>query len=610
MSGTTCIERSSGSAGRRVLLMTVAVALLQVGCWKSPPAKVANAHAASKVASQATEGTTPPPAAKDSEQPEMSDASEAGSVSPAPADSKSQEAASAPQPPTPERILLFTPRGPLLVHLHILLDGQPQRVAADKWLARFVQAGEAARDVEVSWTDLVAQPRVARGRLGNTPLPGDKERVEAIRQFDRNRDGRAQMDELVAFFGRNTANQRPFSLLAVADSGNELQNGALYALFDVDRDGRLSGAEIEAAATRLQTRDADDNDVVAMTDLREARPADEAPLGRTDTEPDLALDLAETSPDVLHYTLREIYNESGRLDAEALGLVPSLLQFLDVDGDGAVDVREISRLDEAPPSLVLTVDFGSDLPQERQPKVAVSAIADELSAAGVSVQERPGQVDVELPGGGLELSAADVGRAQIVDVPALFSRLDADKSGLLEAAEQQQILGATNLLLAEIDRDADGKLSLDECQKGVADSQPFSTVQAQASIARAADALFTCLDEQRDGRLTSREIRGAPRRLAALDRDGDGQVTPDEIPPRLTFVVSRGAQGRIEGMMPRGRPSPPQGPGWMTAMDRNRDGEVSPREFLGTRDQFSQLDADGDGFLSAEEANAAASGDP
>ena len=36
-------------------------------------------------------------------------------------------------------------------------------------------------------------------------------------------------------------------------------------------------------------------------------------------------------------------------------------------------------------------------------------------------------------------------------------------------------------------------------------------------------------------------------------------------------------------------------------MDRNADGEISPREFLGTPEQFSQLDANGDGFLDADE---------
>jgi hypothetical protein len=37
-------------------------------------------------------------------------------------------------------------------------------------------------------------------------------------------------------------------------------------------------------------------------------------------------------------------------------------------------------------------------------------------------------------------------------------------------------------------------------------------------------------------------------------------------------------------------------------MDRNRDGDVSRREFLGTDAQFRQIDTDHDGLISREEA--------
>ncbi len=40
-------------------------------------------------------------------------------------------------------------------------------------------------------------------------------------------------------------------------------------------------------------------------------------------------------------------------------------------------------------------------------------------------------------------------------------------------------------------------------------------------------------------------------------------------------------------------------------MDRNRDGDVSRREFVGTDAAFRALDIDGDGLLSPAEARAA-----
>jgi hypothetical protein len=40
-------------------------------------------------------------------------------------------------------------------------------------------------------------------------------------------------------------------------------------------------------------------------------------------------------------------------------------------------------------------------------------------------------------------------------------------------------------------------------------------------------------------------------------------------------------------------------------MDRNRDGDISWREFLGPRPKFDAVDADHDGLISKQEAEAA-----
>jgi hypothetical protein len=37
-------------------------------------------------------------------------------------------------------------------------------------------------------------------------------------------------------------------------------------------------------------------------------------------------------------------------------------------------------------------------------------------------------------------------------------------------------------------------------------------------------------------------------------------------------------------------------------MDRNQDGDISPREFLGRDEDFRKLDTDGDGLISTAEA--------
>ena len=57
------------------------------------------------------------------------------------------------------------------------------------------------------------------------------------------------------------------------------------------------------------------------------------------------------------------------------------------------------------------------------------------------------------------------------------------------------------------------------------------------------------------------------------------------------FIVNRSRQMQAESR-----------PIWFTQMDRNSDGDISRREFLGTAAQFRQFDTDGDQLIDAEEA--------
>jgi hypothetical protein len=46
----------------------------------------------------------------------------------------------------------------------------------------------------------------------------------------------------------------------------------------------------------------------------------------------------------------------------------------------------------------------------------------------------------------------------------------------------------------------------------------------------------------------------------------------------------------------------PTGPIWFQRMDRNNDGDLTWHEFLGPRDVFHKLDADGNELVDAQEA--------
>ena len=75
---------------------------------------------------------------------------------------------------------------------------------------------------------------------------------------------------------------------------------------------------------------------------------------------------------------------------------------------------------------------------------------------------------------------------------------------------------------------------------------------------------------------------------------------------QLVQTPTRGSSRSAAYLPPADAPG--EGPLWFRRMDRNRDGDVSWREFLGPSDRFVRIDADGDTLIdAAEAANASAS---
>src|SRR5262249_17049358 len=122
--------------------------------------------------------------------------------------------------------------------------------------------------------------------------------------------------------------------------------------------------------------------------------------------------------------------------------------------------------------------------------------------------------------------------------------------------------------------------------------------------------MFAILDANGDGKLGLRELRTAWSRLAPYDRKRQGSIGKNDIPLQFQINVGSNFFGHLGpapfygGTQPV-RSAPGKGPLWFRKMDLNGDGDVSPREFLGTREDFKRIDTDGDGLISASEAEAA-----
>jgi hypothetical protein len=169
------------------------------------------------------------------------------------------------------------------------------------------------------------------------------------------------------------------------------------------------------------------------------------------------------------------------------------------------------------------------------------------------------------------------------------------------------------VLFDPADADADGKLTRAELDAHLGLFEAFAASSVAVTPAVQTPTLFQLLDDNRDGRLSVRELRTAWGRLSPLEPVAEGApveaITRAAIRPTAVLRLARPPE-RLAGAQvvdrnvtrPGGGPQP--GPLWFRKMDRNGDGDVSRAEFLGTRAEFDAMDADHDGLVSRAEAEA------
>jgi Ca2+-binding EF-hand superfamily protein len=621
------------------LLLAIAAGVFAAGCWRSgsvpkiPPAPPKTPVTAAK--------TPPTPA-----------------VSPAPpvvAEKPPAEAPAVPDPPadpppneptfavSKERIILLAPLNPFIIEFQLTIDGQPHNQALERLVDEVIKLADSDGDGRPSWKEVTSGKRFKYGQFGNLAINNDNDHKQIVERYDIDKDTVVDRNELPRFLTRNAGGSRAFSIRGTADYRGTNRRGApTWRAIDADGDSSISPEEREAAAGLMRIRDMDDDEILIASDLN-PRAATGDPSMMTERRrrgPEAARLLGDKADwDNIRLALEDDYAGNQNLQADSFPLTPQLFTQLDKDGNGRVDRTEIKSLNDVPAHVVIAVDFGKDPGAKGQeqaeakedggqeaeekkdsppvppqaPRLKLVHVAAELSADSARTVEQPNRLTLSLGGMTLTIFTNDTVASEDFEARAMqaLMQFDANKNGYVEKDEVPEGVAAQFGQFEAVDADEDGKAYAGEIAAYLSQQQAALRAQIHAKASDREDALFAVLDADRDERLDPRELEAVSERLAALDRDGDGLVSPEDIPEAMVIGLARGSLENIDALF-----TPPpviargpaeNAPRWFTTMDANSDGAISHREFLGSAEKFAELDADGNGLLELGEASAAKS---
>lgn len=542
-------------------------------------------------------------------------------------------------------------KGPVLIRLHVRIDGKPLVDVWEQFMGRLFDYLDVDGDGVLSKTEAARVPPPPV--LFNNAPNFVGQRPNLPQALDKNGDGKISRAELAEWYRRIGA--EPFQFRS-GNPGmeNRVQliiegqvqlpsvdaiNDKLFKLLDGNNDGKLSREELSRAATVLQKLDLDDDDMVSIQEMSgnvEPQQGQQVVVrtfyvqeALNTAGPFLLVKSGGANKDLAQrllnqYGRKDQKTPAKKLTREALGLEEAAFQQLDRDEDGTLDHEELTRFADRTPDLELLVRLGKKASKE--PALEMISAKDHPSRLAQSIRpDTDGTLILELDTVRIELGRADTSsepqfalrlRQQYL---AQFNMADKDDNGYLDNNEAMQNPLYRNVFRI-MDRDGDGKLFEKEIVAYLDRMRALqeSALRSCASLAikDQGRGLFDMVDTNSDGRLSVRELRQMVGLIDHLDRDGDGEIGRHEIPHKYRVDVRRGpAIGNqfapravvVRRMGMDNQPELPEraGPRWFQKMDRNHDGDVSRREFLGSDEEFRKIDRDGDGLISVEEAKRA-----
>jgi Ca2+-binding EF-hand superfamily protein len=510
-----------------------------------------------------------------------------------------------------ERVLFLAPGGPILVELDIKLDGKPFRTLREKIIDELMQQTDTDNNGNHTWKEAFSNPRFAFGRLRTSYQTKNTAYLKSLlARYDSDKNGQVSRYELrlmLSQIGYGTA-------FRVTPNYSRTPQPNIKKLLDQNNDRKISQAELKTAAARLKSRDANDNDLLEMSELTGGatqgnRYAFQQRGVRLPTTGRGVYLLGPAADLVAVYSaiLTKYGNKQKKIPAAAFRLYPKMFKTLDLNKNGFLDSGESIGFHLIKPQARIQVFLGSK-------KKGTAALKIQFAKKPLQIAMSSGnstnQLALNLPDWKVrfDVPAMTLRRVDYTRTAQFYvTRYDKNKNGYIEEKE----MGTNVSLVAQFknwDANSDGKVFLDEIKKTYEKTVLAQQSQITAMTSSQGPSLFAALDTSGDKRLSLREMRSAGARLLSLDKNKDGKIGSAEMPGEAVVTFSRGGAYRYNprslrgGVLNNGISSARRGPKWFVHMDKNGDGDITLREFLGTKKKFQELDKNKDGFIEFKEA--------
>ncbi len=529
------------------------------------------------------------------------------------------------QPPVEShKVMYLSDSGIVVLQMSILLDGEGPQARFEKSVEALLLSLDKNNDGVVTTDEAQGKILTAREARQMQLAAVDGNAVDTSPDVSP-KDGKITRSELLSYFKRigvfpfvvkfqsRTANVDPNA----NGMANQASEAPLFQKLDANEDKKLSVEELANALEVLRKLDRDNDETISVAELQPlaAQPRPVARPGMNNPPPANNPFVSLASGESLPKLIRRIVDKYDSTDSAKsgvpsqsaknqklspleLGMADAEFVKYDVDGDGQLDFTELRQLVS---ELETSVELILNLTTGKVEGVGASANKIRTTADG----------GAHLQFGAAQVSVSAISPPQKTDpelsIKPLFMAVDADANGYLEKSEapDNALFGAT---FADLDADKNGKLYLEEIVGYLQPRIEIARNRVELSIVEQGRTLFDILDSDRDGRLAHREVRSVADKLALWDADGDGMLSEAEIPLQFQMIAAMGSlpnlsfQPQVAMNMQGGLATRTAGPIWFRKMDRNSDGEISRREFLGDLDLFEKLDLNHDGAIELNEA--------